>query len=259
MAISLGARGGNGKRRYGGGVGTLSEINIIPLVDVVLVLLIIFMITAPVIYQSAIKVQLPKIRSGESSEKSPFQFTIGRDGALHMGSEKIPDWSELPKRIQATGAGRDLTQETAAERVGKGRASVANSLRLLALDGEIQGYIAKNLLSVGHAKVLLGVQDSPSRLVLARRIIEEGLSVRVTEKLALNAKSSGGSSSSSPRAKPGTSAKDAATVAGIEKRLGSHLGARVAILHTPKKGRIVIEYRGNEDLARLLGLLGVEA
>jgi len=153
----------------------------------------------------------------------------------------------------------DLTQETAAERVGKGRASVANSLRLLALDGEIQGYIAKNLLSVGHAKVLLGVQDSPSRLVLARRIIEEGLSVRVTEKLALNAKSSGGSSGSSPRAKPGTSAKDAATVAGIEKRLGSHLGARVAILHTPKKGRIVIEYRGNEDLQRLLGKFGVEA
>jgi len=93
--------------------GFFSEINITPLVDVVLVLLIIFMITAPVIYQSAIKVQLPKTRSGESSEKSPFQFTIGRDGALHMGSEKIPDWSELPKKIQATGAGRDLTQETA--------------------------------------------------------------------------------------------------------------------------------------------------
>ncbi|MFM1746642.1 MAG: hypothetical protein RLZZ188_308 [Verrucomicrobiota bacterium] len=153
----------------------------------------------------------------------------------------------------------DLTQETAAERVGKGRASVANSLRLLALDGEIQGYIAKNLLSVGHAKVLLGVQDAPSRLVLARRIIEEGLSVRVTEKLALNAKSTGPAAGAAPRAKAGLTAKDAATVAGIEKRLGSHLGARVAILHSPKKGRIVIEYRGNEDLQRLLEKFGVEA
>src|SRR6185503_1235695 len=53
----------------------------------------------------------------------------------------------------------DLTQESAAERVGKGRASVANSLRLLSLDGELQGYLGKSLLSVGHAKVLLGVDD----------------------------------------------------------------------------------------------------
>jgi ParB family chromosome partitioning protein len=48
-------------------------------------------------------------------------------------------------------------------------------------------------------------------------------------------------------------------VAGIEKKLTSHLGARVAVLHTPKKGRIVIEYRGNDDLHRLLEKLGVEA
>ncbi len=54
----------------------------------------------------------------------------------------------------------DLTQETAAERVGKGRASVANSLRLLSLDIELQGFVGKNLLSVGHAKVLLGVEDT---------------------------------------------------------------------------------------------------
>ena len=152
----------------------------------------------------------------------------------------------------------DLTQETAAERVGKGRASVANSLRLLSLDPETQGYISKNLLSVGHAKVLLGVQDASSRLVLARRVIEEGLSVRATEKLALNLKPAGGASPAKS-AKPAVSSRDAATVAGIEKRLGSHLGARVAIIHSPKKGRIVIEYRGNEDLQRLLEKFGVEA
>ena len=97
----------------GGSSNLNSTINVTPMVDIMLVLLIIFMITAPVIYQSAIKVQLPKTRSGESSEKSPFQFTIGRDGALHMGAESIPDWSELPKKIQTTGAGRDLAQETA--------------------------------------------------------------------------------------------------------------------------------------------------
>jgi ParB family chromosome partitioning protein len=150
----------------------------------------------------------------------------------------------------------DLTQETAAERVGKSRASVANALRLLSLDAEIQGYIAKDLLSVGHAKVLLGVEDVPTRSVLARRVIEEGLSVRHTEKLGKSGKSSG--SSRSPSRKKALEARDAAAVDSIEKKLTSHLGARVAVIHTPKKGRIVIEYRGNEDLQRLLEKLGVE-
>jgi len=150
----------------------------------------------------------------------------------------------------------DLTQETAADRVGKARATVANTLRLLSLDAEIQGFIARNLLSVGHAKVLLGVADPAQRTVLARRVIEEGLSVRATEKLVLERKSSG---NPAPRAKlRHLPAKDAETVAGIEKKLTSHLGARVAVFHTAKKGRIVIEYRGNEDLQRLLEKLGVE-
>jgi ParB family chromosome partitioning protein len=150
----------------------------------------------------------------------------------------------------------DLTQETAADRVGKARATVANTLRLLALDAEIQGFLGKNLLSVGHAKVLLGIADTAQRAVLARRVIEEGLSVRTTEKLVQERKATS-SPGRSPKTR-GVSAKDAEAVAGIEKKLSSHLGARVAVLHTPKKGRIVIEYRGNEDLQRLLEKLGIE-
>lgn len=150
----------------------------------------------------------------------------------------------------------DLTQETAAERVGKSRASVANALRLLSLDAEIQGYIAKDLLSVGHAKVLLGIEDAPTRAVLARRVIEEGLSVRQTEKLGKSGVPSG--STKTPSRKRALAARDAAAVESIEKKLTSHLGSRVAVIHTPKKGRIVIEYRGNEDLQRLLEKLGVE-
>jgi ParB family transcriptional regulator, chromosome partitioning protein len=150
----------------------------------------------------------------------------------------------------------DLTQETAAERVGKSRASVANALRLLALDSEIQGFIAKDMLSVGHAKVLLGVEDTGTRSVLARRVIEEGLSVRATEKLGKSGKPAG--SAKSPARGRATTERDAAAVEDIQKRLTSHLGARVAVLHTPKKGRIVIEYRGNEDLQRVLERLGLE-
>jgi ParB family chromosome partitioning protein len=152
----------------------------------------------------------------------------------------------------------DLTQETAAERVGKGRASVANSLRLLSLDAEIQGYLAKNLLSTGHAKVLLGIEEAGHRLVLARRVIAEGLSVRGTEKLVQSTRGSAASKPGASRRKA-TSAADASTVEGIEKKLTSHLGARVAVLHSAKKGRIVIEYRGNEDLQRILEKLGIEA
>lgn len=153
----------------------------------------------------------------------------------------------------------DLTQETAAERVGKGRASVANALRLLGLDAELQGYVAKSLLSVGHAKVLLGIEDAGQRLLLARRVIEEGLSVRVTEKLAASAKTAGGAGVVRSVRANNLSPADAHAVAGIEKKLTSHLGARVALMHSPKKGKIVIEYRGNEDLQRLLEKLGVEA
>ena len=150
----------------------------------------------------------------------------------------------------------DLTQETAADRVGKARATVANTLRLLALDSELQGFVAKNLLSVGHAKVLLGVTDTAQRAVLARRVIEEGLTVRLTEKLVQERKAAPVSGRKAKHR--GLSAKDAEAVADIEKQLSSHLGARVAVLHSPKKGRIVIEYQGNEDLQRLMEKLGVE-
>ena len=149
----------------------------------------------------------------------------------------------------------NLTQETAAERVGKSRAAVANALRLLALDAEIQGFIAKNLLSVGHAKALLAVEDAALRTVLARRVIEEGLTVRMTEKLGQAGKGRTAGPSAKVRSLP---ARDAAAVDSIQKRLTSHLGARVAVIHSAKKGRIVIEYRGNDDLHRLLEKLGVE-
>jgi biopolymer transport protein ExbD len=80
----------------------ISGINVTPLVDVVLVLLIIFMITAPALYQSAIKVQLPKAKSAEEAQKSTINLTISKDGALAWDKEKI-DWETLNKRLAALG------------------------------------------------------------------------------------------------------------------------------------------------------------
>ena len=88
----------------------ISAINVTPLVDVVLVLLVIFLITAPVLYQSAIKVQLPKAKSGESTQKSPMTFTISKDGELSWDKQKI-DWDELGKRLAQMGA--QAAEETA--------------------------------------------------------------------------------------------------------------------------------------------------
>ena len=153
----------------------------------------------------------------------------------------------------------DLTQEAAAERVGKPRASVANSLRLLSLDAELQGFVAKGMLSVGHAKVLLGVEDAAQRALLARRVIEDGLSVRATEALVQAKKiAPAGASAAGGAASPKKgSAADAAAIASVEKRLTSHLGARVSLKHAGKKGQIVIPYASNDDLQRILEKLGI--
>lgn len=78
----------------------IAEINVTPLVDVVLVLLVIFMVTAPVIYQSAIKVSLPSAQSGEkSSQKSPLEFSLSQEGQIAMGKE-VYTWETLSNRLK---------------------------------------------------------------------------------------------------------------------------------------------------------------
>lgn len=88
----------------------IASINVTPLVDVVLVLLVIFMITAPVIYQSAIKIQLPKAKSGDQREKSPLNFTLTREGDVLWEKEKM-DWSTLSKKLQEFSG--KISEETA--------------------------------------------------------------------------------------------------------------------------------------------------
>ena len=146
----------------------------------------------------------------------------------------------------------NLTQEAVAERVGKSRPAVANALRLLQLDREAQGFLAKGLLSVGHAKVLLGVEDSALRSLLVRRVVEQGLSVRATEQLASAQRKQ--SPNTPPRADRTSASKQ---IQDLEKRVSARLNTKVTVRHSPKRGRIVIEYYGNEDLQRILETLGI--
>lgn len=148
----------------------------------------------------------------------------------------------------------DLTQEAVAERLGKSRPVIANALRFLQLPQEIRGYLAKGLISPGHAKVILSLADSALQLVLARRIMEEQMSVRQAEKALELLQKNQLSSRASPIYEP--MVKDLA-LQDLERRAGLFLGARVFVKHTAKKGRIVIEYKGEEQLQNILELTGL--
>ena len=150
----------------------------------------------------------------------------------------------------------DLTQEQVGERVGKGRATIANALRLLQLEKEIQGFLRKGHLSTGHAKVLLGIDESTQRSMLARRIVEDGSSVRETERLARRLKQSPGQS---PGKGSIRSSSEQAALKDLEDKISKRFKTRASLKHAPKKGRIVIEYFGNDDLSRILEEMGVES
>ena len=150
----------------------------------------------------------------------------------------------------------DLTQEAAAARVGKGRATVANALRLLNLDSEIQGFLSRRLISTGHAKVLLGLESAEHRKLLARRIIEAGISVREAEAQVRRLKEGSGGSSGKVKVKLLDAEQTA--IRDLEKRISDYFNTRIAIKHTPKKGRITIDYFGNDDLERILDKLGLQ-
>lgn len=146
----------------------------------------------------------------------------------------------------------DLTQEQVAERVGKARASIANSLRLTQLEQEIQSYLSKGMISSGHAKALLGLEISSQRMLLARRIIEEGLSVRQAEQLVQQLKRKNGVHSMTHT----ISNVQTAVIRDLQKQLSTHLSAKVILQHGLKKGKLIITYQGNEDLHRVLEKIG---
>lgn len=150
-----------------------------------------------------------------------------------------------------------LTQEAVAERVGKARASVANALRLLNLDKAVQGFLAKQLLSVGHAKLILGLENKSQQLLFARKIIEEKMSVREAER-ALKRLQAGQERSIGPTTHdPKRMAAAQAQMHAIEKQITQFFNTKVRLSHGGKKGKILIEYYGNEDLSRILEKLGL--
>jgi ParB family chromosome partitioning protein len=146
-----------------------------------------------------------------------------------------------------------MKQEEIARRVGRSRAAVANAIRLLDLHPQIQIWVTQDLLSVGHAKVLLGVKAVEEQLRLAETVLRRSSSVRQTERLI--ARHLGGWKRRSRQIAIVTSA----TIADLQDKLRQHLGTNVAIHHGPKRGRIEIEYYGDDDLQRVLGIIGLNS
>jgi ParB family chromosome partitioning protein len=146
-----------------------------------------------------------------------------------------------------------LTQEQIAQKVGRSRAAVANSMRLLALPSEVQSWVADNRLSVGHAKAILGLPSSAEQRLVAERVLKRSLTVRETEQLVEQLKGE-----AKVRSRTMTTTVKSTHVLAIEERLQQKFGTHVSVHHGKKKGRIEIEYYGNDDLARLLGILGID-
>ena len=141
-----------------------------------------------------------------------------------------------------------LTQEEVSEKIGKSRSAIANTLRLLTLSDAIKQLISDGDLSNGHARALLAINEEEKRLELAEKVIREGLSVRELEKLT-------GKKVPAPK-KEKTPRKYDAEFADYENRLSQQMGTKVKIVNGEKKGKIEIEYYGNDDLNRILTILG---
>ncbi len=153
-----------------------------------------------------------------------------------------------------------LKQEDIAQKVGKSRASIANSMRLLDLNEQVQSWLTQGRVSVGHAKVLLSIKSTDDQLRLADEIIRRALTVRAAEKLVADhftqngeTKPTRGSTSTASHAPASLSP----ALQHVQNRLQQHLATHVSLHHNEKRGRIDIEYYGSDDLNRLLAVLGL--
>ena len=143
-----------------------------------------------------------------------------------------------------------LTQESVADRVGKSRATISNATRLLALPDTIQKYLASGQISAGHARSLVAIDDQPTQLKLAKRIVEENWTVRQVEEF--RQKTTG-----KAKAKPKKATGKDQTMVDLEDYLARRLNTKVVISRGSKgaPGKVVIQFADIEDLERIISSL----
>ncbi|MFJ7492437.1 ParB/RepB/Spo0J family partition protein [Streptomyces sp. NPDC097727] len=145
------------------------------------------------------------------------------------------------------------THDQLADRIGRSRPQVSNTLRLLRLSPSVQRRVAAGVLSAGHARALLSVDDSEEQDRLAHRIVAEGLSVRAVEEIVTLM---GSSPTSTAKAKgPRAGGRVSPALSDLASRLSDRFETRVKVDLGQKKGKIVVEFASMEDLDRILGSL----
>lgn len=147
-----------------------------------------------------------------------------------------------------------LTQELVATKVGKSRAVVANALRILKLPGEVQNFIRDGRLSVGHAKVILGLANPIQQSEAAERVIKEGLNVRQAEGLVAKLTSKGETKKATKTPLPTD-----AHVTNLETKIREKLGTKVSLSYKSGKGSLEISFFSDAELEGVLQALGVSA
>lgn len=140
----------------------------------------------------------------------------------------------------------NCTHDELAQKLGRSRPLISNTIRLMNLPTSVQQKLASGVLSAGHARALLGLSDASTIEKLATRIVTEGLSVRATEEII----SSGAPKGQSAK-KPKQTKSASPELQEIAERIGDALDTRVSIQGSAKKGTIVIEFAGAEDLKRI--------
>ena len=147
-----------------------------------------------------------------------------------------------------------MTQEEVADRVGKKRSTIANTVRLLGLPIEILDSLDKGDISEGHARALLSIPDQRAQLRVWQKVISEGTSVRETERLSRNPGACKPDSANVARATKRSASVDP-NLSDVEDRLRRFLGTKVSLARQGEKGRIEIEFYDDEDLMRILDLI----
>ena len=162
--------------------------------------------------------------------------------------EEAQGYAQLIEQFQ-------LTQESVATKVGKSRTVVANALRLLKLAPELQAFIRQGRLSVGHAKVILGLSGEKQQNLAAARVLKEGLNVRQTEALVtqLQARQSETLLKTPPAAAPSRDTH----VSNLENQLRERLGTKVNLRYAQGKGAVEIVFFSDDELERILEILGL--
>ncbi|MFD9905784.1 ParB/RepB/Spo0J family partition protein [Streptomyces sp. NPDC059063] len=148
------------------------------------------------------------------------------------------------------------THDQLADRIGRSRPQVSNTLRLLKLSPTVQRRVAAGVLSAGHARALLSVEDSEEQDRLAHRIVAEGLSVRAVEEIVTLM---GSRPQSKPKAKgPRAGTRLSPALSHLATRLSDRFETRVRVDLGQKKGKIVVDFASLEDLERILSTLAPE-